>query len=197
MRKVIPIEERGKTRCGAKTRAGTPCQLWPIKGKNRCKFHGGMNPGAKKGNDYSWKNGIYAKGIKDEEREIYEKIKVGTLGEEIRIIKMQLIRAVTAQKEFEETSKAKAVDLETIENNDTSFKKDDTGWEKKEVKRKHPDYRKIIFQLSGRIAKLELTHSALKRNKIVDQIADSSKDGEYDKQQLIEEVDRILGVNNA
>lgn len=31
----------GRALCGAKTRAGTPCQRSPVVGRNRCKFHGG------------------------------------------------------------------------------------------------------------------------------------------------------------
>ncbi|WP_349775530.1 HGGxSTG domain-containing protein [Methylocystis echinoides] len=36
-------------RCGAKTRAGTPCQS-PAIANGRCRMHGGTNPGAPKGN---------------------------------------------------------------------------------------------------------------------------------------------------
>ena len=32
-------------RCGAKTRRGTPCQAPAIKGKMRCRMHGGKNTG--------------------------------------------------------------------------------------------------------------------------------------------------------
>lgn len=39
--------ERLKTRCGAKTRKGTPCQCKALPGKKRCKFHGGMSTGAR------------------------------------------------------------------------------------------------------------------------------------------------------
>jgi hypothetical protein len=36
-------------RCGAKKRNGQPCQQWPIKGRTRCRLHGGksrMGPGS-------------------------------------------------------------------------------------------------------------------------------------------------------
>jgi len=33
--------------CNAKTRDGTPCRNHPLKGKTRCKLHGGMSTGAK------------------------------------------------------------------------------------------------------------------------------------------------------
>ena len=32
-------------RCGAKTRAGTPCQQAAIRGKQRCRMHGGKSTG--------------------------------------------------------------------------------------------------------------------------------------------------------
>jgi hypothetical protein len=35
------------TRCGAKTRAGTPCKNPAIAGKQRCRMHGGKSTGAK------------------------------------------------------------------------------------------------------------------------------------------------------
>jgi hypothetical protein len=34
--------ERPRT-CGAKTRRGTPCANWPIRGRRRCKFNGGRS----------------------------------------------------------------------------------------------------------------------------------------------------------
>ena len=32
-------------RCGAKTRKGTPCKGPAVRGKRRCRMHGGTNPG--------------------------------------------------------------------------------------------------------------------------------------------------------
>jgi hypothetical protein len=40
---------RGATRCGAKTRAGGACQCPAIRGRNRCRLHGGGSPGAPRG----------------------------------------------------------------------------------------------------------------------------------------------------
>jgi len=42
----FPEECRG-LRCGAKTRAGTPCKLRSIYDNGRCKFHGGLSTGPK------------------------------------------------------------------------------------------------------------------------------------------------------
>jgi hypothetical protein len=46
--------------CGAKTRAGTPCKSAPVRGRTRCRMHGGTSPGAPKGNRYAWKHGWYS-----------------------------------------------------------------------------------------------------------------------------------------
>jgi len=47
-------------RCGAKTRAGTPCKTPPVRGRTRCRMHGGTSPGAPIGNRYAWKHGRYS-----------------------------------------------------------------------------------------------------------------------------------------
>ncbi|WP_414642036.1 HGGxSTG domain-containing protein [Brevundimonas sp.] len=49
---------RRACRCGARTRAGTPCQSPAIKGKRRCRMHGGKSPGAPRGEA----NGNYVRG---------------------------------------------------------------------------------------------------------------------------------------
>ena len=36
-----------RPRCGAKTRAGTPCQARVVPGKRRCRMHGGLSTGPK------------------------------------------------------------------------------------------------------------------------------------------------------
>jgi hypothetical protein len=37
---------RQATQCGARTRGGTPCQRPAIRGRKRCRLHGGLSPGA-------------------------------------------------------------------------------------------------------------------------------------------------------
>src|SRR5438094_592365 len=46
------------SRCGAKTRAGSPCQRRPVQGRTRCQLHGGLSPGAPRGS----RNGNYTNG---------------------------------------------------------------------------------------------------------------------------------------
>lgn len=42
-RRPIPRAER--PRCGARTRAGAPCQCRIVPGKRRCRMHGGLSTG--------------------------------------------------------------------------------------------------------------------------------------------------------
>ena len=53
---------RASPRCGAQTRQGTPCRAPAVKGKLRCRMHGGANgSGAPIGNANALKHGEYAK----------------------------------------------------------------------------------------------------------------------------------------
>lgn len=58
-------------RCGAKTRSGKPCQSPAVKGKKRCRMHGGAEgSGAPKGNQNALKFGHYTKRAIEERREL-------------------------------------------------------------------------------------------------------------------------------
>ncbi|WP_283814959.1 HGGxSTG domain-containing protein [Bradyrhizobium neotropicale] len=46
-------------RCGAKTRRSTACQS-PAMPNGRCRIHGGLSPGAPKGNQNALKHGYYS-----------------------------------------------------------------------------------------------------------------------------------------
>lgn len=47
-------------RCGAKTRSGSPCRSPAVKGKRRCRMHGGAKgSGAPKGNRNALKHGVF------------------------------------------------------------------------------------------------------------------------------------------
>jgi hypothetical protein len=53
-----PTDLKKQRRCGARTRAGVPCQRPPIRGRKRCRLHGGLSPGAPRGP----KNGNFKSG---------------------------------------------------------------------------------------------------------------------------------------
>jgi hypothetical protein len=49
-------------RCGAKTRSGKPCRSPAIRGKARCRMHGGTaGSGAREGNQNALKHGRYTR----------------------------------------------------------------------------------------------------------------------------------------
>ncbi len=52
-------------RCLARTRKGksTFCQARKVKGKKRCRMHGGTSDGAPKGNKNAFKHGRYSKEV--------------------------------------------------------------------------------------------------------------------------------------
>jgi aryl-alcohol dehydrogenase-like predicted oxidoreductase len=43
------VEDRRAPRCEARTRAGPPCQCPAMRGRKRCRLHGGISPGAPRG----------------------------------------------------------------------------------------------------------------------------------------------------
>jgi hypothetical protein len=70
--KVLPVARcthprntepmRNSPRCCAKTRAGTPCQAPAVRGKKRCRMHGGAKgSGAPKGNQNALKHGFFTR----------------------------------------------------------------------------------------------------------------------------------------
>ena len=53
---------RKTPRCGAKTRRGTSCQAPAVRGKKRCRMHGGAKgTGAPVGNENALKHGMYTR----------------------------------------------------------------------------------------------------------------------------------------
>jgi len=59
-------------RCGARarTRDWQPCRNPAVKGKRRCRMHGGKNEGGKIGNRNALKHGRYRQTVRRERREI-------------------------------------------------------------------------------------------------------------------------------
>ena len=70
---------RAAVRCGAKTRAGSPCQCPAMKGRMRCRLHGGLSPGAPRGAaNGRFKDGHWTREAVEERRFIRSLLK-GTL----------------------------------------------------------------------------------------------------------------------
>jgi uncharacterized protein YjcR len=58
-------------RCGAKTRSGEPCMAPAVRGKKRCRMHGGApGSGAPKGNQNARKHGRFTREAFEERRQL-------------------------------------------------------------------------------------------------------------------------------
>jgi hypothetical protein len=63
-------------RCGARTRKGTPCRAPAVRGKRRCRMHGGaVGSGAPKGNRNAVKHGFYIREAIEERSRIKKLIR--------------------------------------------------------------------------------------------------------------------------
>ena len=60
VRNTVPMLK--SPRCGARTRVGGSCQSPAVRGKKRCRMHGGAHgSGAPKGNQNALRHGTYSK----------------------------------------------------------------------------------------------------------------------------------------
>ena len=58
-------------RCGAKTRSGRPCMAPAVRGKKRCRMHGGApGSGAPRGNQNARKHGRFTRQALEERRQL-------------------------------------------------------------------------------------------------------------------------------
>ena len=67
-------------RCGVRTRGGSPCKSPAIKGRSRCRMHGGHGSGAPKGNRNAWKHGGHSAEVLALARDAMEFLRVATSG---------------------------------------------------------------------------------------------------------------------
>jgi glucans biosynthesis protein len=72
-------------RCGAKTRNGTECRSPAVRGKRRCRMHGGNSPGAPRCNQNALKHGRYTPAAKLERLKIRQ-----TMRELQRLVELAL-----------------------------------------------------------------------------------------------------------
>jgi len=70
---------RAAPRCGALNRAGGPCQCPAISGRTRCRIHGGLSPGAPRGEgNGNFKNGYWTAEAVEERRWTKEMVELYT-----------------------------------------------------------------------------------------------------------------------
>lgn len=91
-----------KVICGAKTRAGKPCQNSPIAGKKRCRLHGGLSTGPSKGSQNALKHGMYSRIFNDDQIDEAQAMQ-GSVSRELAIARIQLVNCLNHRKEQGDT----------------------------------------------------------------------------------------------
>lgn len=107
-------------RCGAKTRTGFPCQSPAVKGRLRCRMHGGTNKGAPRGNLNARVHGNRSKEAEQQLRTVrainrdlrlLDKIQEGVFlrsSEQEQLLRLWLDRSHGAEGGFEQLRENKA-----------------------------------------------------------------------------------------
>jgi hypothetical protein len=142
--------------CGATNRQGEPCQRPPLKGKKRCRLHGGKSLETNKN---AVKHGIYRKTLSDEEQAMWTDVQIDSVDDEIRLVTIMLNRAVELN-----------ADIRTAPNDPKNL----AGFELTEISRsskggksdinstsKRPDTVAIIDRFAGRLASLKKIRAEL------------------------------------
>src|SRR5690625_7696169 len=91
-------QPHARKRCGAKTRAGTPCKNGAM-ANGRCRMHGGKSTGPPKKNSNARTHGLFAKYLPQETLEIMDSINdINPLDILWTNIKMQFASIIRAQQ---------------------------------------------------------------------------------------------------
>ncbi len=152
--------------CGAKKRNGEACQKPPIKGKKRCRLHGG-NAGAPTGNKNSAKHNIYSQFMTEEEIEFSQQSELHSVDSELKLCKVQLTRALKAKQAQDDAIKDQdkvAIDSMTLGD---ANPQDQSGGDRIVYKRK--DYDALIDRLIGRISMLTKQRNELETQVLTNQ----------------------------
>lgn len=145
--------------CGAKTRNGEACQKPPMKGKRKCRLHGGAtkNSGAPKTNKNAVKPGsLYSQFMTKDEIDFLQNAELGKIDAELLLCKVQLKRALEAKAKqaVEVESVEDLLELESIQTDDS-----EKGGTKSTFK--YRDYDARIDRLMGRIQSLTTQRNSL------------------------------------
>lgn len=94
-----PMKDTQKRQCGAKNRQGEPCKKPPLKGKARCKLHGGKSAGGKNSKTYT--HGIYSSVLTANELEMQDSLssRLSSVDDEINLVRVRILRAQKAENE--------------------------------------------------------------------------------------------------
>lgn len=145
--------------CGAKNRQGEPCQRPPLKGKTRCKLHGGASKKGTADNKRNTRHGLYTQSLTEAEYALWSSIEIGNVDNEIRMAKVMLNRALALAAEIRQAPNSAqnlaGFELSEITQSVKGGKKDSS------MTSKRPDTFAQIDRLMGRIAGLEKTRAEL------------------------------------
>ena len=157
--------------CGAKKRNGEACQKPPIKGKTKCRLHGGLSKPkpAPKNNKFASKHNIYSQFMTEDEIEFSQQSELHSVDSELKLCKVQLARALKAKQAQDDAIKDQdkvAIDSMTLGD---ANPQDQSGGDRIVYKRK--DYDTLIDRLIGRISMLtkqrnELEYQVLNNQKL-------------------------------
>ena len=141
--------------CGAKTRGGGRCKKAPLTGKKRCRLHGGLSTGAKVPNvkNNAFKHGFYSDALQPDEKKLWDRVEIGTVDDEIKLMKIKLHRLVKLSGSEDVADLVDAA-IEVTQKMDTHPK---VGtFDKSEIKVKAARYGDLIIQALDSIRKLEM-----------------------------------------
>jgi len=150
--------------CGAKTRAGGVCKN-PAMPNGRCRMHGGKSkgptkPAKLKGNTNAVTHGFYSNALQPEERELWDRVQLGSLDDEIRLARIKLHRLVKMSGSSEVSDLVdSAMEVAKRYDEHPTF----GAMEKREIKVKTTQYGDLIVRQIDQIRKLELARRELAR----------------------------------
>ncbi len=140
--------------CGAKTRAGGSCKA-PAMKNGRCRVHGGSSKGPKKPNTKTnaVTHGFYADALLAEEKVVWERVKIGSIDDEIRLMRVKLHRLVRLSGSADVADLIDSA-LEVAQKRDShpAFKE----FDKTEIRVKAPQYAELILVAVAEVRKLEM-----------------------------------------
>lgn len=143
--------------CGAKTRSGGKCKSRQM-ANGRCRMHGGKSTGAPDKNTNAQTHGFYSDALQADEKVLWERVTIGSVDDEIRLMKIKLHRLVRLSGSAEVASlvdSAIEVTRKQGEEFDHELKKS-IPYDKLELKAKAARYGDLIIQALDLIRKFEL-----------------------------------------
>lgn len=145
--------------CGAKTRSGGSCKGLPM-ANGRCRMHGGPSTGPKVPNNANnaVKHGFYCNALTPEEKTLWDRVEIGGIDDEIRLMKVKLFRLV---KLSGSADVAELIDSAIEVSKKTGDDPKLGLFDRTEIKVKAARYGDLMVQAVAEIRKLEMTRAQI------------------------------------